>query len=133
MATQNQRAAARKNIKKAAKPAKRNRTLKHLPKKTPSARPTGRESQTITTLSVKSETSPERLINVFLSSDAVAFATNNKSFDPLVVIPRYREISLYLRCFKLVNSSSSVISTNGRNLPPSQSRRAARFQNIQEN
>jgi hypothetical protein len=34
MATQKQRAAARKNIKKAAKAAKRKQTLKHLPKKT---------------------------------------------------------------------------------------------------
>jgi len=34
MATQKQRAAARKNIKKAARAAKRKQTLKHLPKKT---------------------------------------------------------------------------------------------------
>jgi hypothetical protein len=34
MATEKQRAAARKNIKKAAKAAKRKQTLKHLPKKT---------------------------------------------------------------------------------------------------
>jgi hypothetical protein len=34
MATQKQRAAARKNIKKAAQAAKRKQTLKHLPKKT---------------------------------------------------------------------------------------------------
>jgi hypothetical protein len=33
MATQKQRAAARKNIKKAAAAAKRKQTLKHLPKK----------------------------------------------------------------------------------------------------
>jgi hypothetical protein len=34
MASQKQRAAARKNIKKAAGAAKRKQTLKHLPKKT---------------------------------------------------------------------------------------------------
>jgi hypothetical protein len=34
MASQKQRAAARKNIKKAAKAAKRKQTLKRLPKKT---------------------------------------------------------------------------------------------------
>jgi len=34
MATQKQRAAARRNIKKAAAAAKRKQTLKHLPKKT---------------------------------------------------------------------------------------------------
>ena len=34
MASQKQRRAARKNIKKAVKAAKRNQTLKHLPKKT---------------------------------------------------------------------------------------------------
>ena len=34
MASQKQRAAARKNIKKAAQAAKRKQTLKHLPKKT---------------------------------------------------------------------------------------------------
>jgi hypothetical protein len=34
MATQKQRAAARKNIKKAAKAAKQKQTLKKLPKKT---------------------------------------------------------------------------------------------------
>jgi hypothetical protein len=34
MASQKQRAAARKNIKKAAKAAKRKQTLKQLPKKT---------------------------------------------------------------------------------------------------
>jgi len=34
MATQKQRAAARKNIKKAGRAAKRKQTLKHLPKKT---------------------------------------------------------------------------------------------------
>lgn len=52
MATQKQRAAARKNIKKAARAAKRKQTLKHLPKKT--RRALGQQaakSQTITTLS----------------------------------------------------------------------------------
>jgi hypothetical protein len=34
MATEKQRSAARKNIKKAARAAKRKKTLKHLPKKT---------------------------------------------------------------------------------------------------
>jgi hypothetical protein len=34
MASQKQRAAARKNIKKAAKAAKQKQTLRHLPKKT---------------------------------------------------------------------------------------------------
>ncbi len=34
MTTQKQRAAARKNIKKAGRAAKRKQTLKHLPKKT---------------------------------------------------------------------------------------------------
>jgi hypothetical protein len=34
MASQKQRSAARKNIKKAARAAKRKKTLKHLPKKT---------------------------------------------------------------------------------------------------
>ena len=34
MASQKQRAAARRNIKKAADAAKRKQTLKHLPKKT---------------------------------------------------------------------------------------------------
>jgi hypothetical protein len=34
MASQKQRTAARKNIKKAAKAAKQKQTLKHLPKKT---------------------------------------------------------------------------------------------------
>jgi hypothetical protein len=34
MASQRQRAAARKNIKKAIKAAKRKQTLKHLPQKT---------------------------------------------------------------------------------------------------
>jgi hypothetical protein len=37
MANQKQRAAARKNIKKAAAAAKRKKTLKHLPKKTRTA------------------------------------------------------------------------------------------------
>jgi hypothetical protein len=37
MATAKQKAAARKNIKKAAKAAKRNRTVAHLPKKTRTA------------------------------------------------------------------------------------------------
>jgi hypothetical protein len=34
MASKKQRSAARKNIKKAARAAKRKKTLKHLPKKT---------------------------------------------------------------------------------------------------
>jgi hypothetical protein len=34
MASEKQRSAARKNIKKAARAAKRKKTLKHLPKKT---------------------------------------------------------------------------------------------------
>jgi hypothetical protein len=37
MATQKQKTAARKNIKKAAAAAKRKQTLKHLPKKTRTA------------------------------------------------------------------------------------------------
>ena len=37
MATAKQKTAARKNIKKAAKAAKRKQTLKHLPKKTRTA------------------------------------------------------------------------------------------------
>jgi hypothetical protein len=37
MATSNQRAAARRNVKKAASAAKRKRTVAHLPKKTRSA------------------------------------------------------------------------------------------------
>jgi hypothetical protein len=37
MTSRKQSAAARKNIKKAAKAAKRKRTLKHLPKKTRTA------------------------------------------------------------------------------------------------
>lgn len=50
MTSQKQRAAARKNIKKAAQAAKQEQTLKHLPKKTRQARATGRESQTIAPL-----------------------------------------------------------------------------------
>jgi hypothetical protein len=37
MATPNERAAARRNIKKAARAAKRQRTVAHLPKKTRTA------------------------------------------------------------------------------------------------
>ncbi len=49
MASRKQRKAARKNIKKAVKAAKRKQTLKHLPKKNPqSTRKAGSESQKFT-------------------------------------------------------------------------------------
>jgi len=49
MASQEQRRAAKKNIKKAIKAAKRKQTLKHLPEENPSSsRQASCESQTIT-------------------------------------------------------------------------------------